>query len=393
MFTNARLPSGETVDIHCRDGLFGEFRAADLARSSPATEGATDLGGLLVLPGLIDAHVHLDKTFLGLPWRPHQAGPTVKHRIEVERAGRAALGLSVEERARIMLAQALGHGTTVLRCHVDIDPDSKLDHLHQVMAARDAFAGRVDVQLVAFPQSGIVIEPGVRDLLDAAMADGAEIVGGLDPIGIDGDLDGHLDAVFGLAEKHGAGIDIHLHDPGHRGALELRDIAARTRASGLGGRVMVSHAFALGTIDDTTLGITLEALAEAGVAIMTSAPGASAMPPVERIRDAGVVICAGSDNVRDAWAPFGNADMLERAMLVAYRCNFRSDEGLAVALDLASGAAAQALGLSTNGSVRWGLEVGAPATFVAVDAETLAEAVVERPPRSLVVKNGAVVRP
>jgi cytosine deaminase len=386
IFKNARLPSGETVDIHCRDGRFHDFAVPSL--DDPKREAATDLGGLLVLPGLIDAHVHLDKTFLGLPWQPHRAGSTVKQRIEAERAGRAGLALSVEDRAQVMLAQALGHGTTVLRCHVDIDPDSKLDHLHQVMAAREAFSGRVDVQLVAFPQSGIRIEPGVLDLLDAAMADGAEIVGGLDPIGIDGDLDGHLDAVFGLADKHGAGIDIHLHDPGHQGALELRDIAARTKAAGLGGRVMVSHAFALATIDDKTLGITLDALAEAGVAIMTSAPGSSPMPPIDRIREAGVVICAGSDNVRDAWAPFGNADMLERAMLTAYRSNFRSDEGLAVALDLASGAAAKALGLSG-----WGLEIGAPATFVTVDAETLAEAVVERPPRSIVVKNGAAVSP
>lgn len=383
-FLNARLPDGRRVTIQIENGHFSGF--ADAVPGGVAAPDARDLGDLLVLPALVDSHVHLDKTFLGLPWRPHQAGPSVKERIAAERDGRAALDLPVEARARVMLEQALSHGTTALRCHVDIDPDSKLDHLSQVMAARDAFSGRIDVQLVAFPQSGLCSAPGVHDLMDAALSDGAEIVGGIDPIGIDGDLDGHLDAIFGLAEKHNAGIDIHLHDPGHRGALELRDIAARTLASGLGGRVMVSHAFALSTVDDRTLDLTLAELAEAGVAIMTAVPGPIPMLPVARIREAGVVICAGSDNVRDAWSPFGNADMLERAMLVAYRCGFRTDEGLAIALDLATGAAAQAIGLGM-----WGLEIGAPADFVAVDAETVAEAVVNRPPRSYVVKGGLVV--
>jgi cytosine deaminase len=383
-FLNARLSDGRSVTITTESGHFAAF--TESLPGAAVAPDARDLGDLLVLPALVDSHVHLDKTFLGLPWRPHQAGPSVKERILAERRGRAALELSVEDRALTMLEQALGHGTTALRCHVDIDPDSQLDHLNQVMAAREAFSGRVDVQLVAFPQSGLCITPGVRELMDAALSDGAEIVGGIDPIGIDEDLDGHLDAIFGLAEKHDAAIDIHLHDPGHQGALELRDIAARTLASGLGGRVMVSHAFALATVDDQTLALTLNTLAEAGVAIMTSAPGTGTMLPVARIRDAGVVICAGSDNVRDAWSPFGNADMLERAMLVAYRCGFRTDAGLAVALDMATETAAQAIGLGM-----WGLEIGAPADFIAVDAETVAEAVVNRPPRALVVKGGRVV--
>jgi len=381
VFANARLPDGRLVDIRIADGWFAGFDAA-----GSLSQPAEDLGGLLVLPGLIDGHVHLDKTFIGLPWRPHRAGPSVPDRIRAERDGRADLDLPVVERAKGMLAQALGHGTVALRSHVDIDPDSRLDHLHQVMAARQAFADQMSVQLVAFPQSGIVIEPGVADLLDNALAEGAELIGGLDPIGIDRDLDGHLDVVFSLAEKHGAGIDIHLHDPGHKGALQLREIAARTRALGLAGKVTVSHAFALASVDDRTLDLTLGELAGAGVAILTSAPGPAPMPPVERLRAAGVRICAGSDNVRDAWSPFGNADMLERAMLVAYRQNLRSDEGLALALDMATGAAAEVLGLGP-----WGLEPGAPAHFVAVEAETAAEAVVTRPPRHLVVSGGRVV--
>ncbi|MDF1793763.1 MAG: amidohydrolase family protein [Thalassobaculaceae bacterium] len=379
-FRNARLTDGRTVDIVIRDGLFAGFEA-------PAqTHDGEDLGGKLVLPGLIDGHIHLDKTFLGLPWRPHRAGPTVPHRIAAEKDGRADLPVSVEERAKTFLARETCLGTVALRSHVDIDPDSRLDHLHQVMAARDAFAGIIDVQLVAFPQSGVLIAPGVADLLDAALSDGAELIGGIDPVGIESDLDGHLDLIFDLAEKHGVGIDIHLHDPGHKGAQELRAIADRTAALGMQGKVTVSHAFALATVDDRTLDLTMTALRDADVAILTSAPGTGALIPVAALRAAGVRVFAGSDNVRDAWSPFGNGDMLERAMLVAYRAGLRTDDGIALAFDLATGAAAQAIGYGP-----YGLEVGARGDFIAVDAETLAEAVVDRPPRALVVKGGRAV--
>ncbi|SDF54523.1 amidohydrolase family protein [Thalassobaculum litoreum] len=377
-FRNARLPDRGTVDITIRDGLFAAFDA----------HGGTDdedLGGKLVLPGLIDGHIHLDKTFLGLPWRPHRAGPTVPHRIAAEKDGRSDLALSVEQRARNFLAREAANGTVALRSHVDIDPESKLDHLHQVLAAREAFAGIVDVQLVAFPQSGVLIAPGVAELLDAALSEGAELIGGIDPVGIEGDMEGHLDVIFGLAEKHGVGVDIHLHDPGHRGALELRAVAERTAALGMQGKVTVSHAFALATVDDRTLDLTIADLRDADVAILTSAPGTGYLIPVVKLREAGVRVFAGSDNVRDAWSPFGNGDMLERAMLVAYRAGLRTDEGIALAFDLCAGAAAQAIGYGP-----YGLEIGARADFVAVAAETLAEAVVDRPMRALVVKGGRV---
>ena len=377
-FRNARLPDGRTVDITIRDGAFAAFDA-------PGDGEGEDLGGRLVLPGLIDGHIHLDKTFLGLPWRPHRAGPSVPHRIAAEKDGRGDLALSVEQRARNFLAREAANGTVALRSHVDIDPDSKLDHLHQVMAARDAFAGIVDVQLVAFPQSGVLIAPGVADLLDAALSEGVELIGGIDPVGIEGDMEGHLDLIFGLAERHGVGVDIHLHDPGHRGALELRAIAERTAALAMQGKVTVSHAFALATVDDRTLDLTIADLRDADVAILTSAPGTGHLIPVVKLREAGVRVFAGSDNVRDAWSPFGNGDMLERAMLVAYRAGLRTDEGIALAFDLCTGAAAQAIGYGP-----YGLNVGARGDFVAVAAETLAEAVVDRPVRSLVVKGGRV---
>ncbi|HLW93508.1 MAG TPA: amidohydrolase family protein, partial [Roseiarcus sp.] len=195
-----------------------------------------------------------------------------------------------------------------------------------------------------------------------------------------------LDAIFGIAERRGVGLDIHLHDPGPLGCFELRQIAARAAALGLMGRVAVSHAFALGGVDDAEFSRTAEALARADVAIMTNGPGPVPVPPVKRLIEAGVRVFAGSDNIRDAWSPYGNGDMLERAMMIGYRQGFLADEDLKLAFDLTTSAAARELGLAD-----YGLRVGAAADLVAIPAASVAEAVAAHPPRALVMKRGRVV--
>jgi cytosine deaminase len=272
-----------------------------------------------------------------------------------------------------------------LRSHVDIDTEIGLKGLESVLSLKESHGHLVDIQTVAFPQSGVIRDAGTADLLDAAIAAGADLVGGLDPAGIDNDIDGHLDAIFGIASKHGVGLDIHLHDGEALGALELREIAARGRALGLEGRLAVSHAFCLGELDDADFGRTAEALAEAGVAIMTTGPGPVPMPPVKRLKRYGVRVFCGSDNIRDAWSPFGNGDMLERAGVVCDRQNFRSDADLEEAFALATDAPAAVLGRPTP------LQVGAKADFLILPAGSIAEAVAARPVDRAVFRNGVVV--
>ncbi len=141
-----------------------------------------------------------------------------------------------------LVRQVVASGTLHMRSHVDIDNQLGLRNLHEVLKIREHFRDLVTIEIVAFPQSGILRSPGTAELLDEAIAEGADLVGGLDPIGIDGDLDAHLDAVFAIAQRRGAGIDIHLHDGGEAGLAQILAIAARTEALGLQGKVAVSHA-------------------------------------------------------------------------------------------------------------------------------------------------------
>jgi cytosine deaminase len=182
------------------------------------------------------------------------------------------------------------------------------------------------------------------------------------------------------------GLDVHLHDPGPQGLVEITAFSERAQAYGMRGRATVSHGFSLGAAEAADFDRTAEIMAASGVSLVTHGGGAAPMPPVKRLRSKGVLVFAGNDNVRDTWSPFGNGDMLERAMLVAWRAGFRTDDDLAVAFDMVSAAGAQALGLDD-----YGLEVGKRADFVCVQAETLAAAVVSRPRRSLVVKRGKIV--
>jgi cytosine deaminase len=381
---HARLPHGAQADLRLSGGRIAQIAGA----GTLVADGARieDLGGQLLVPGLVEGHIHLDKTLTGVPWMPHLPGTTIAERIAAEKRLRQGLSVPVTQRAEALLARIVALGSVNVRCHVDVDDELGLAGVEALLALRERWRDRATVQLVAFPQSGILGQSRVAELLEEAARQGVEVIGGLDPAGYDGDIKGQLDIVFGIAERYGRMVDIHLHDPGELGAFQLRRIAARSAAAGLQGRVAVSHAFALGEVGRATFEATAAALRDGGVAIMTAAPGAAPMPPVAALHDAGVTVFAGSDNIRDAWSPLGNGDMLDRARLIAWRQGFAADEELWLAFATVTEHGLRALGLDGHG-----IREGAVADLVVLPAPHLPEAVAACPPRSLVVKAGRVV--
>ena len=379
VFVNAVDADGNPLNLAVREG-----RLAAIGPERPAIGGAevVDLAGHLVLPGFVDGHIHLDKSFVGDRWRPHRHVTSLRERLAIEKQELASAG-PIVERADALIRQAASFGTIAMRSHVDVDATTGLTNLHAVMEAREKWRGVVDIELVAFPQAGVVSCPGTAEVLDAAAREGAQVIGGIDPTTLDGDADGQLDIVFGIAEKRGVKIDIHLHEPGQQGIDQLHRIAGRTRASGLNGRVSVSHAYGLGDVAPEVVDRIAAALAEAGVSIMTNAPGDRAFPPILQLRAAGVRVFTGNDNIQDAWWPYGNGDMLQRAMLVGYRSGFYTDEELGVALHMATEAGAAVLGKGD-----YGLKVGNEATFVVVKAPNAAAAVAAVPAERAIVRSG-----
>lgn len=396
---NARALDGTPVDVRVEDGRIAAIgaslppvsppSASSASLASPrAGDGVTDIDaqGALLLPGLVESHTHLDKTVWGMPWYVNDCGSRLIDRIDNERRWRAESGHDAGAASLALGRAFLAAGTTRLRTHVDIDTDAGLRHLEGVLATRETLADTLDMQIVAFPQSGVLDREGTVALLDAALARGADVLGWLDPCAIDRDPKASLDAMFALADKHGCPIDMHLHEPGEMGVFTFELMLERIAALGMQGRVVVSHAFCLGELDTARADAMLARLADAGVALITTAPPSRVVPPLMACRRAGVPLAGGNDGIRDTWTPYGVPDMLERAMMIGLRYNLRRDDELEMALDCVTHQGARTCWFDD-----YGLHMGARADLVLVDAVNAAQAIVTRAPRRWVVANGRVV--
>ena len=364
-------PGQPMPTIHHAMCLSGETAAMTFccrtARSPPSTRRpfrraprASTARGKLLLPGLVEAHTHLDKTLWGMGWHP-QHGRAAADRQDRQRAAHAS-------RARHRSGAPVGAAGTAFgrQGHARISapmststPSAASSGIEGVMRTRDKYRDVVDIEIVAFPQSGMLVRPGTRELLDQALAMGADVVGGLDPCAIDRDPRQHLDIVFELAERHGKPVDIHLHEPAELGGFSMELIIERTRALGMQGRVTISHAFCLGMTDRAYARQLMEQLAKERIAVMTHGAPSRPVPPIAECYEMGIVVCAGSDGIRDSWGPYGNGDMLERAMILGLRNNFRRDDEVEMALDVCTYGGAKVM--QRDG---YGLEVGCDADLV-----------------------------
>ena len=335
--TDVRPFGADPVDVRVSEGVITEI--------TPAGRGSTDTGGgdqeqlvgegRLIFPTFADVHCHLDSTLLGLPFRPHTGGPGVWNMVMNDRRHWREPEWPVARRATHALGMMVARGTTVVRSYAQIDADCGLERFEAVRSAKEAFAGRADVEIIAFPQAGLFREPGVVPLLEEALSSGAATVGGIDPCALDGDPARHLDTVFELAEKHGAAVDIHLHEPAAMGAFSTRLILERTRALSMQGRVTISHGFFLGQLDEPTRREMIAELAELDVSMATVAPPTGALP-LRELLEAGVRVGLGEDGQRDYWSPNGNADMLFRTWQLAFTQGFRADALVETALAVAT---------------------------------------------------------
>ena len=381
LLADVRPLGGAVQDVLVRGGRIAAI-APGLVADTPRLEGQ----GRLLLPAFVEAHTHADKTLWGLPWRPNTAGPTLRDYIENERRVLAEVTASTHERAGGLLRHLASLGSLAIRSHTDIHPDTGVASVEAMLGLKRELADLLDLQVVAFPQQGLLSRPGTEALMRRAAKLGIDALGGLDPAGIDNDSEGQLRFLFDLAGETGCGLDIHLHDRGTLGLWQLERIAAYTAERGLGGKVMVSHAYCLGEAGNTRLRGLADSFAKAGVAIMTTAPADGPAPPIKALRAAGVTVCSGNDGIRDAWSPLSTGDQLERAYLIALRFDFAADADLALALECVTGQAAKAIGLEG-----YGLEVGCRADLVLLPAETLGEAIVQRPRERTVIRRGRVL--
>ncbi len=316
LIRNVRPMGGPAADILIRGGRIADGTAADRAASAAEGTAVLDGGGRIALPGLVEAHTHLDKSLLGTPWYRNEVG-TAPDRQDRQRAGgppRPADRPAAQSARQAM--QSVAHGTTHHPHAMSTStPNAASPASRACWRPGRSSADWSTIDIVAFPQSGLLVRPGTLALLEQALRLGAETVGGLDPCAIDRDPKGHLDACSAWRNASAGAWTSTCTRPARWALFSTDLIIERTRALGMAGRVMISHAFCLGMPDPAIVDPLIAALADAGIAIMTTGARSRPAPPVKRLVEAGVVVCAGSDGIRDTWGPYGNADMLERATL------------------------------------------------------------------------------
>jgi cytosine/creatinine deaminase len=399
LLESVRLPSGiGPTDVLLRDGRIYAYGSA-LRDAEPGVE-RIQAGGRLLAPAFIEAHLHIEKALL-LDRLPREVG-SVGEAIQLTAAlKRGFTRDDMRARAEQLLKMARRHGTLSVRAHVEVDPILGLSALEMALELREHLAGLMTLQIAAFPQEGIQKSPGTDELLAEALRLGADVLGGAPYV--DPDPVAHLDTLFRLAQTAGVPLDLHAdfsdEPPAEPPGLTARHAAERALAEGYVGRVTLGHATALGALPPERLAPLAELLARAEISVVTL-PATDlylggrndthnvrrALAPVRQLCAAGVNVAYASNNVRNAFTPFGNADPLEVGLLLMVGGHLAGHSDVQAVFEMATVNAARALGLT-----QYGVAVGDRANLVLLDAESPWDALISQAEKRLVIAEGRIV--
>jgi cytosine/adenosine deaminase-related metal-dependent hydrolase len=382
--TGAYTTATELFHLKIEEGKITEKQPVSFC--IPQGTQTVDAKGLLAVPSFKEMHNHLDKTYLSLDWKACTPVKNLKERLHLEALELEELASTAKQRASSMIELLLSHGASHIRTHVNIDPYIGLKNLEGIQAALADYSDKLTYEIVAFPQHGL-LRDNVIPLMKEAMRSGAQLVGGLDPAGIDRNIEKSLYETMNLATEFNAEIDIHLHDGGHVGFYTIDKFTEMVEEAKWQNRAAVSHAFSLGDVPVPQQEEMAGKLSELGMSIMSTIPINRVFPPIDLLDRNGVKVYLGCDGFYDSWSPYGTGDLLEK--VTRYGELFRrSDEiSLSQSLKFATGGPTP---LTKDGEVAWPLE-GDEANLVLVQASCTAEAVARTPKREAVLFRGKVV--
>ena len=351
---NARLRGSDGLTTISVEG--GSIASIGEQGSVIETAGvAIDAQGGLVTESFVDAHLHLDKVFTlaGLgeqALREYQAGEMGAAMKAIETASEVKRSQDADkmlELARRVLAMASCYGTTVVRAFADVDSKAATRGVEVLCELRDEFAGVVDVQVVAFPQDGIVREPGAAELLQAAMEAGADVVGGIPWIEhTEADMAEHIRCSFELAEAFDADVSMLLDDAGDPGLRTLETMAVEALRREWTGRALAHHCRAMQLYPDPYFERLTALLRAAEVSVVSDPHTGPLHARVGELMDRGVNVVLGQDDVSDAYYALGRSNLAEVAFLACHLLWMMDHEGQQRLYDAVTVNAARAVGLT-----------------------------------------------
>ncbi len=385
---NVRLLDGTLVDLHLRAGQIADPEPAG-ERAGDAADQPIDATGWRLLPAAAEPHAHLDKAFT-LDRTSLDGENSLRLAIDRWRAIVPQLDRdNIARRARSALGPYVANGVTALRTHVDgLADDDPLRGVDALCAVREQVRGSIDVQvcLLAGQQTS-------DDLVREAVARGIDVIGGCphlteDPVA-------ETTRLLDLAEATGLPVDLHTDEQTNLDGLDVVDLAEQVIARGMQGRVAASHCVRLGLLEGRPLTDVLDLLRRAELGVITlpitnlylqgrrpSGPMLRGLPPLRELLDAGVLLAAGGDNVRDPFNPAGRADPFETASLLIVSAQLTPREALYAVTD----AARAVMGLPAADA-----QPGAPADFILVPDLDPVEFLSGRATSKVVVHRGQIV--
>lgn len=393
IFRNVRIADGQpSMDVAVHNGKIVSISPKIAAQAGQEIQG----GGNVLMPSFVEGHLHLEKANV-MHRRANRSG-TLQEAIAVTAQLKPTLTREdILERSTQVLRSLVQAGTTHVRAHAEFDPTQGFTGFDVVLELREKFRGIIDIQVVAFPQEGILKLPGMKQMMVEAMEKGADVVGGI-PYNDIAPLE-HIDYVFSLAKRFGKDIDFHQDFADTADNMTIEYLARKTIKEGYERRVCVGHLTSLGAVAPHQQADIIALVRDAGISVMClpatdlhlGARGDShnirrSLTPVRALRDGGVNVCLATNNIRNAFTPYGTGDLLNIAQLAMPACHLGGADDQATVLSMLTTNPAKALGLKN-----YGLQPGNDADLILVDTQSVADVILDLPARLMVLKQGKVV--
>ncbi|MBB6647242.1 cytosine deaminase [Halobellus ruber] len=395
--TDGRTLAGEAVDIAIRGGTIDRVApAGEVDPSGVSADRRYDAAGRLVTPPLIEPHVHLDATGTAGDPAWNESG-TLAEGIEIWASYKADITVDdVLERATRTVEWYAAHGVTRIRTHADATEPS-LSTVEGLVELSEEVSDLVDLQVVAFPQDGILTDPTHEDLLREAVGMGVDLIGAI-PHNEHTREDGveSVEVVCDIAERHDLPLDLHIDETDDPNSRFTEVLASEALKRGIGDRVTASHTTAMHSYNNAYADKLISLLADSGVSVVTNPPDNSILQGayddyprrrghtrIDQLREAGVTVGLGHDSVLDPWYHYGVADPLDAAFVLAHYAHMAGRGDVAALWEMLTDANA-----AVFGAERYGLDEGTEGSLVVYDATDGFNALRTQAPRTLVLREG-----
>ncbi|WP_025641740.1 amidohydrolase family protein [Schnuerera ultunensis] len=370
--------TNEITDIYIKEGIVQNI-GEGFEKNNPQAK-LIDLEGRILMDGFVDSHMHLDKALIGE--RIINKSGTLNEAIKIMSKYKSQMTKEdIKERAEKVLEMAFQKGTRFIRTHIDVDETIGIKSVEVLLELKEKYKDMINIQIVAFPQEGIVGNRKSYNYLEEALKLGADLVGGI-PATEDEPIK-HIKMIFELGMKYDVDIDMHIDETDDAKSLTIRDLANITIANGYIGRVTAGHCCSLSANDKNTIRPVIDLVKKAKINII-ALPSTNlylqgrgdefnirrGIAPVKLLLDNGIPVMIGSDNIRDPFNSFGNGNLLEELLIAAHGTQMGGEDDLNKLFDTVSIVPGKILGFG------FGIKEKDKAKFIVLDARTKMDSII-----------------